>query len=66
MLGLVAGGEFSDLEARLWQEDQLVAAVAVDELGNFDISNLAPGGYELMLSGREVEVQILDLQIGDP
>ncbi len=66
LLGLVAGGEPSGLEARLWQDDRLVAEVAVDELGNFTISNLAPGDYQLMLSGREVEIQIPELKIGDP
>ena len=66
LLVLVSGGDASGLEAQLWQEDLLISAVAVDELGNLYISNLAPGRYELLLSGRKVEVQIPELQIGVP
>jgi len=66
LLVLVSGGDASGLEAQLWQEDLLVAAAAVDELGNSYISDLAPGSYELLLSGPEVEVRIPELQIGEP
>jgi hypothetical protein len=64
LLGLVIGTEPSGVEAYLWQADQRVAVVSVDELGNFVIPNLAPGSYELILSGPEIEIHIQDLQVG--
>jgi hypothetical protein len=64
ILGLVIGVEPSGLKTHLWQAEQRVAVVSVDELGNFVIPNLAPGRYELILSGPEVEVHIQELQVG--
>lgn len=64
LLGLVIGMEPSGVKAHLWQADQRVAVVPVDELGNFVIPGLAPGSYELILSGPEVEIHIQDLEIG--
>jgi hypothetical protein len=64
ILGLVIGTEPSGVEAHLWQADQHVAVVPVDELGNFVIPDLAPGSYELILSGPEIEIHIQDLQVG--
>lgn len=64
ILGLIIGMEPAGLEAHLWQAEQRVAVVSVDELGNFVISDLAPGSYELILSSPEVEIHIQELQIG--
>lgn len=64
ILGLVIGAEPGGLEAHLWRADQRVAVIPVDELGNFVIPNLAPGSYELILSGPEAEIHIQDLQVG--
>jgi hypothetical protein len=64
LLGLVIGTEPSGVKAHLWQADQHVAVVSVDELGNFVIPDLAPGSYELILSGPEIEIHIQDLQVG--
>ena len=64
LLGLVIGAEPSRVEAHLWQADQRVAVVPVDELGNFVIPDLAPGSYELILSGPEIEIHIQELQVG--
>jgi hypothetical protein len=64
LLGLVIGTEPSGVEAHLWQADQRVAVVPVDELGNFVIPDLAPGSYELILSGPEIEIHIQDLRVG--
>ncbi len=64
LLGLVIGMEPSGVKAHLWQAGQRVAVVPVDELGNFVIPSLAPGSYELILSGPEVEIHIQDLEIG--
>ena len=64
ILGLVIGMEPGRVEAHLWQADQRVAVVSVDELGNFVIPDLAPGSYELILSGPEIEIHIQDLRVG--
>jgi hypothetical protein len=64
ILGLVTGMATSELVAHFWLADRHVGEVPVDELGNLVIPDLAPGGYELILSGPEVEVHIRDLDIG--
>ena len=64
LLGLVIGTEPSRVKAHLWQADQHVAVVSVDELGNFVIPDLAPGSYDLILSGPEIEIHIQDLRVG--
>ncbi|MDY6877282.1 MAG: hypothetical protein SWK90_13910 [Chloroflexota bacterium] len=64
ILGLVLGTEPDGLEAHLWQANQRVIVVSVDDLGNFVIPNLAPGSYELILCGPEVEIHIQELQVG--
>lgn len=63
ILGLVIGLEIREVKAHLWQAHRLITTVPVDELGNFVISGLAPGSYELLLSGPEIEVHIQDLTI---
>jgi len=63
ILGLVFGADLADMQAYLWQESKGVAAVDVDELGNFIISGLAPGVYELILSGPAVEIHVQELTI---
>lgn len=64
LLGLVIGAEPGELEAHLWQAGEQIAVVPLDELGNFVIPELAPGGYELILSGPAVEIHIQDLDVG--
>ena len=64
ILGLVIGTEAGVVKAHLWQAGQRVAAVPADELGNFCIPNLAPGTYELILSGPGVEIHVPELQVG--
>jgi hypothetical protein len=64
LLGLLTGMDIHGLTAHLWQADQRIAGAAVDELGNFVIPSLAPGSYELILSGPEVEIHIQDLVVG--
>ena len=64
LLGLITGMDTGELVAHLWLADRRVGEVPVDELGNLVISNLAPGSYELILSGPEVEVHIRDLDVG--
>lgn len=63
LLGLVTGADTTGMEAHLWQSEQLVATVPVDQLGNLSVSNLIPGSYRLVLRGPEIEVQIAKLEI---
>jgi hypothetical protein len=64
VLGLVMGMDLGDVEAHVWQSSRLILTTQVDDLGNFVISDLAPGRYELILSGPEIEIHIQDLEIG--
>jgi anti-sigma factor RsiW len=64
LLGLVTGADPVDFQARLWQENELVASGPVDELGNLNLSGLAAGRYTLVLSGPEVEIRIEELEVG--
>jgi hypothetical protein len=63
LLGLLTEIDSHDFEAHLWRAERLVATAAVDELGNFVISGLAPGIYELILCSLEVEIHIQTLEI---
>lgn len=64
LLGLIMGPTSGDLVAHLWRGGEPVAEVAVDEMGNLVIGDLAPGSYELVLRGSEAEIQIQDLKVG--
>ena len=64
ILGLVIGTDPSRMEVHLWRDEQRVATVSVDDLGNFVIPNLTPASYELILSSPELEIHIQDLEIG--
>ena len=66
VLGLVTGAGVSELRAFLSRGEQLVAEAAVDELGNFVLAGLEPGGYDLRLSGPELDVRVEGVQIGTP
>jgi hypothetical protein len=63
LLGLVIGTNISELKAHLWQANQHIITASVDELGNFVIPNLAPGSYELILSGPSIEIHAQDLVV---
>ncbi len=63
VLGLVVGLNPEDVTARLAAGDQAIAAVSLDEAGNFVIPGVVPGHYRLVLAGPEVEVHIEDLQV---
>ena len=64
LLGFAIGIEIADLEACLAQEEQPVATVPVDELGNLAVPNLAPGTYHLILRGPTIEVHVPELEVG--
>ena len=63
ILGLILGIDTVGVMANLWREGNVKTAVAIDELGNFSLSGLEPGKYELILSGKEVEIHVQDLSI---
>jgi hypothetical protein len=63
LLGLVTNTDPQKLEVHLWQADRRITTTPVDELGTFIIPNVAPGNYELILSGPEVEIHIQGLEI---
>lgn len=65
ILGLLTGvTDLQAFEVHVWQADQFLTTVSIDELGNFIISGLAPATYELIVSGPEVEIHIQDLEVG--
>jgi hypothetical protein len=64
LLGLVIGLDRPQgFAAHLWTAEEHLATVPVDELGNFVLSNLIRGRYELMLSGPKTGIHIQDLEI---
>ena len=63
LLGLVTGLDAHGLTVHLWRAEQEAGTASVDEAGNFVISHLPPGSYELMLSGPEVEIHIQALEV---
>jgi hypothetical protein len=66
VLGLVIGlDEALEWSAHLWQAGQRVETTPIDELGNFVLSGLHPGAYELILARPELEIHIQHIQVGD-
>ena len=42
-----------------------MTATPVDGLGNFVLSALSPGTYELLLAGPDLEIHVQHIQVGD-
>lgn len=64
IFGLVAGvDDAAGLEAHLWRQDRPITTAPVDELGNFVISGLERGHYDLIISGPAVELHVRALEI---
>jgi hypothetical protein len=63
LLGLLLGVTIRDVAAFLWQDEQQVATVAVDMVGNFSFSSLEAGRYELLISGPAFEIHVQELLI---
>lgn len=63
LLGLVTGITARNFVVDLIIGGDLVASSRVDELGNFMISGISPGKYQLNIQGPEVEIQILTFQV---
>jgi hypothetical protein len=65
ILGLTIGLEAPQrVEAHLWAAEQCIATVPVDDLGNFVLSDVICGSYELMLCGPKIDIHVQDLDIG--
>ena len=58
ILGLVLGLSTSDLQAQCLSAGMEVSSSPVDELGNFILSGLPPGEYDLILRDDKLEIQI--------
>lgn len=64
VLGLVTGLEADGWQVQVWRGEERIADAPVDELGNFVLRNLAPGSYELNVTGPDVSIQIQDFDVG--
>jgi anti-sigma factor RsiW len=62
--GTVIGLDVADLQAHLWQDDQLIGAVPVDDTGSFVIPGVPRGVYELILSRPATVVRIGTVRVG--
>lgn len=60
---LVGAEEAGDFRAWLLQRGEQTGAATVDEFGNFELSSLLTGEYQLVLSGPGVEIRIEDLAV---
>ena len=63
LLGLVTDTDLEGLEAHLSQAEQVMATALIEAHGAFVLPDLAPGTYQLMLRGPEVEIHIQDLVV---
>jgi hypothetical protein len=63
ILGLVTGSESKEFIVQVSQEDQIIATSSVDEIGNFVITQLMPGDYEIVLEDSEGEIHIQSIQV---
>lgn len=64
IIGVLVGAEEAEnFQARLLQRGEQTGAATVDEFGNFELSSLLPGEYQLVLRGPGVEIRIEDLAI---
>ena len=63
LIGLVDGPEFDGMKVHLWLDQNAVATAALDEAGHFQFNGLAPGQYELILSGAQVEIHIQAVEV---
>ena len=63
LLGLLSGVDPSGLQTSLWQGEGKLAEAALDELGNFVISEIETGTYQLILAGENFEIHLDDVDI---
>ena len=65
LLGIVFGPPVATWQVQWQQADKRIWTTAVDETGAFEIPNIRPGEYDLILQSDEAEINILSLEIGD-
>jgi hypothetical protein len=58
IVGVITGASAPRLTVDLWQEGEYLDSVPVDESGDFTLSALLPGVYELIIKGADVFVHI--------
>ncbi len=58
LIGLITGLHAEDYVVSLWRDGKELSNTNVDDLGNFTISNLEQGEYELFIKGPKVEIHI--------
>jgi len=64
ILGLILGlSTPQQLTAHLWHTDQAATTTLVDQLGNFVLTGLMPGAYDLILRGDQTEIYLQNLSI---
>jgi hypothetical protein len=63
LFGLIMGIDPAGGQAHLWKDGNLVTTAAIDNLGNFIISDLTPGKYELIAAVNSVEIHVQELPV---
>jgi hypothetical protein len=64
LFGLLVGADLpAPLVATLWQEGEQVAHCEVDSFGNLVLSGLAPGLYDLVLTGEGLEIHFQGVKV---
>ncbi len=62
--GAVSGTDTHGMQAHLWREEQLVAAMVLDAGGDLRVPDLAAGTYHLVLQGTEKKWWLGPVQVG--
>jgi hypothetical protein len=63
LTGLLTTPANGQARAYLWRQGSLLQTHPIDDLGNFEMSGLEPGHYELILAAGDFEVHIQSLPI---
>lgn len=63
LVGLITGMDAAGFQVEVRRGKEQVALATIDELGNFLIENLTPGGYSLTVQAQEVAIYIPAMQI---
>lgn len=58
VLGLISGADTLGWRAHVWQAGQFVLTVEVDEFGNFTVSPLVPGNYQMILEAPNDDLEV--------
>ncbi len=64
LFGLLIGDEDpTAFEVELWQGESLIDRAEVDRYGNFNITDLPPGAYDMRLIRPQLAIQLTDLSL---